>query len=51
LIADLAHWWHWSPAEAFDMTGSELMWWLEQANRIAERERVQREAAQPMRYR
>jgi len=37
------------------LTGTELMWWLEQANRIAARKRDEAEAAQEsartMRYR
>jgi hypothetical protein len=38
LTADLARFWHWGPVEAFELTGTQLMWWLDQANRIAQRE-------------
>jgi hypothetical protein len=38
LIADLTRWWGWPPDAAWNMTGSRLMWWLEQQHRIAERE-------------
>jgi Phage P2 GpE len=37
MIADLAHFFHWSPRDAWDQTGSELVWWAEQSLRIAAR--------------
>jgi hypothetical protein len=40
LIADLARYWHWSPQDAWELTGSELVWWLDQANRIVRREQT-----------
>jgi hypothetical protein len=44
LIADLAHYWHWAPHDAFSLTGTQIVWWLDQANRIIARER---NAAEP----
>jgi hypothetical protein len=38
LIADLTHFWHWSPTAAWSLTGTQLLWWLDQTNRIIERE-------------
>jgi hypothetical protein len=38
LTADLAHFWHWQPSEAWALTGTELLWWLDQANRIMARQ-------------
>jgi hypothetical protein len=38
LTADLARFWHWQPSEAWGITGTELLWWLDQANRIIARE-------------
>jgi hypothetical protein len=43
LTADLAYIWHWSPREAFDLTATELVWWLDQTNRIIARENARRE--------
>jgi hypothetical protein len=39
LIADLAWIWKWGPNEAFELTGTQLLWWLEQTNRIIARQR------------
>jgi hypothetical protein len=39
LIADLTRWWHWGPRDAWNLDGTQLKWWAEQANRIVERER------------
>ena len=49
MIADLSRWWHWGPHDGWNLTGTQLMWWLEQANRIAAREREQAEQARPRR--
>jgi hypothetical protein len=38
LIALLAHFWHWSPQDAWGLTGSQIVWWLDQTNAIIERE-------------
>ena len=42
LAADLAYFWHWQPSETWALTGPELLWWLEQANRIIARENARR---------
>jgi hypothetical protein len=42
LIADLTRFWGWGPRDAWDLTGTEMLWWAEQANRIQIREREQR---------
>jgi hypothetical protein len=39
LTADLARFWRWGPRECWEITGTELLWWLDQANRIIARER------------
>jgi hypothetical protein len=39
LIADLTRFWGWGPKAAWNLTGTQLLWWTEQANRIAARER------------
>ncbi|HSR78765.1 MAG TPA: hypothetical protein VLN57_19475 [Xanthobacteraceae bacterium] len=38
MTADLARWWHWGPQDAWSLTGTQLLWWLDQANRIGARE-------------
>jgi hypothetical protein len=38
LVADLAHFYHWPPQDALALTGTELVWWLGQANRIVRRQ-------------
>jgi hypothetical protein len=42
LIADVSRFWGWGPRDGWDLTGTELMWWLDQANRIAAREKAGR---------
>lgn len=42
MIADLTRFWGWGPHDAWSLTGTQLMWWLDQANRIAARENEQR---------
>jgi hypothetical protein len=43
VIADLTHWWHWGPQDAWGLTGTELMWWLEQTRRIVAAQQQSRE--------
>jgi hypothetical protein len=42
LIADLTRFWGWGPHDGFSLTGSELLWWHNQANRIIDRDAAQR---------
>jgi hypothetical protein len=35
----MTRFWGWGPRDAWGLTGTELMWWLEQSHRIADRER------------
>jgi hypothetical protein len=39
LIADLTRFWHWGPQDAWGLTGTQLLWWSDQASRIVARER------------
>jgi hypothetical protein len=43
VIADLARFWHWAPHDAFSLTGTQIVWWLDQANRIIARENQRNE--------
>jgi hypothetical protein len=39
VIADLSRFWGWGPFDGWNLTGTQLVWWLDQANRIIERQR------------
>jgi hypothetical protein len=43
LIAQLTWFFHWSPRDAWGLTGTEIMWWVEQANRIHAKQNPPRE--------
>lgn len=44
LIADLTRFWGWGPKDAWGLTGTQILWWTDQASRVAERERAAKEA-------
>jgi hypothetical protein len=41
-MADLTRWFAWGPEDASRLTGSKLVWWVEQANRMAKEEAERR---------
>jgi hypothetical protein len=36
----LTYYWRWGPQDAWNLTGTQLMWWLDQLNRIRLRDRT-----------